>query len=408
MDNNGSVESTNGASGQSLFQSFLQGGFECATHRRRDCQRIDVVADTEHDLRAREDYDLLAQAGIRTVRDGLRWHLIETEPGHYDWSSFLPMLRAAHATHTQVIWDLCHWGVPHGIDVFSPAFVDRFAAFAGAAAKLIRAERKASAVQGSSWFCAINEISFWAWVGGDVQHFLPYGEQRGPQLKRQLVRASLAAMHAVREADPSARFVQPEPIIHISADPAKPEDAKAAAQHTASQFEAWDMLAGRMDAGLGGGEAMLDVLGINYYWNNQWIHEGQPTPPGHPLHRPLHRMLIDLWKRYQRPILIAETGSEAGAEFGWLGYVMGEIRQAQRLGVPVEGVCLYPVMDYPGWDNGRHCRCGLIALDEEWKGRELRQDLCREVVSFQHPAQPGCRGERPTLPLVRDSTMRGI
>ena len=178
------------------------------------------------------------------------------------------MLRAAHATDTQVIWDLCHWGVPHGIDVFSLTFVERFAAFAEAAAKLIRAELKVAAVQGSAWFCAINEISFWAWVGGDVQHFLPCGEQRGRQLKRPLVRVSLAAMHAVRKADPSARFVQPEPIIQISADPAKPEDAKAAAQHTAWQVEAWDMLAGRLDADLGGGEAMLDVLGIRYYGNN--------------------------------------------------------------------------------------------------------------------------------------------
>lgn len=64
---------------------------------------------------------------------------------------------------------------------------------------------------------------------------------------------------------------------------------------------------------------------------------------------------------------------------------MGEVPQAQRLGVPVQGVCLYPVMNYPGWDSGCHCRCGLVGLDEEWKASELRQDLCREVASLQHP-----------------------
>lgn len=88
------------------LQSFFLGGFECATHRRRDTTRIDVLHTTHHDLRAAEDYTLLAQAGIRTVRDGLRWHLIEALPGVYDWSSFLPMLDAAHATGTQVLWDL--------------------------------------------------------------------------------------------------------------------------------------------------------------------------------------------------------------------------------------------------------------------------------------------------------------
>ena len=66
---------------------------------------------------------MLAEHGIRTVRDGLRWHLIETAPGRYDWSSFLPMLRAARDTGTQVIWDLAHYGWPDDLDIWSPAFV---------------------------------------------------------------------------------------------------------------------------------------------------------------------------------------------------------------------------------------------------------------------------------------------
>src|SRR4051812_13527350 len=80
---------------QGLFQSFWLGGFESACQINTRGQRIDMLAATQHDSRAREDYRLLANAGIRTCRDGIRWPLIETSPGHYDWSSFLPMLRAA-------------------------------------------------------------------------------------------------------------------------------------------------------------------------------------------------------------------------------------------------------------------------------------------------------------------------
>lgn len=365
--------------GSKLFQSFLQGGFECATHRRRDCGRVDVIERTGHATHAVEDYRLLNAAGISSVRDGLRWHLIEETPYRYDWSSFLPMLRAAHATGAQVIWDLCHWGVPHGLNVFSNEFTRRFAAYAGAAAALIRIEREAGGVSGPGFYCPHNEMSFWAWVGGDIQEFFPYGEGRGPELKRQLVRSSLAAMRAVRKADPGARFVQAEPLIHISASADRPEDAEAAALHTASQYEAWDMLAGKMEPDLGGEPAMLDILGVNYYWNNQWVHNGERTPPGHPQHRPLHQMLYRVWQRYGRPITITETGAETGAEFGWLGYVLGEVRQARRMGVPIAGVCLYPVMDYPGWDDDRHCACGLIALDTTWKQRRLRADLAAEI-----------------------------
>lgn len=326
-----------------------------------------------------QDYRLLSQAGVFTVRDGLRWHLIENTPGVYDWSSFLPMLEAAHLAGTQVIWDLCHWGVPDHLDVFSAEFIDRFAAFAGAAASLIRAFNLQHAIALPPVYSPINEISFWSWVGGDVEHFHPYGQNRGTELKRQLVQASIAAMRAVLAADPAARFVQPEPIIHISAAPAHQEDTKTASMHTEAQFEAWDMLAGLRSPELGGTPELLDVVGVNYYWNNQWVHGGERTPPGHFLHRPLHELLLFINERYHRPILITETGAESNASCGWLGYIAAEVRQAQRSGADVIGICLYPIMDYPGWDDDRHCLCGLIGVDDAWSGRYVRPDLCGEM-----------------------------
>jgi beta-glucosidase/6-phospho-beta-glucosidase/beta-galactosidase len=367
-----------------IFQSFLMGGFECATHRRRDRSRIDVLTRTKHDLYCAMDYRMLAQAGIRTVRDGLRWHLIESLPGTYDWSSFLPMLHAAHATGTQVIWDLCHWGIPDWLDVFSDEFILHFTNFSIAAATLIRDAREQAGCTDPPFYAPINEISFWAWVGGDEQHFHPFASARGPELKKQLVRASIAAIRAVRVIQPDARFVQPEPLIHISVNPRdttrdQVADAVAAAAHTAAQFDTWDMLCGVRDPELGGSPDLLDIVGVNYYWNNQWTHAGPPTPAGHLEHRALHIMLHDLSLRYQRPVLITETGAEAGAGAGWLGYIGTEVRQAQRLGASVVGICLYPVMDYPGWDDDRHCRCGLIETSLDWSTRRLRDDLLPEL-----------------------------
>jgi beta-glucosidase/6-phospho-beta-glucosidase/beta-galactosidase len=357
-----------------LFESFYMGGFECATHRRRDRTQIDVIETSGHDVRAEEDYRLLQRAGVRTVRDGLRWHLVEKTPGVYDWSSFLPQLEASVAAGTQVIWDLCHWGVPTWLDVFSPEFVTRFAAFAGAVARVIR--ERTDAVP---FYCPVNEISFWAWVGGDVEAFHPHRTGHGDALKRQLVRASLAAIEAVRSVDARARFVHAEPIIHIVADDEEPDAIPDAARHTASQFEAWDMLRGDRAEELGGSPEMLDLIGVNYYWNNQWVHGGQKATLGNPYHKPLHVMLRELWERYGRPILITETGAEAAAGVGWLGYISAEVRQAIREGVRIEGICLYPVMDYPGWDDERHCHCGLIGIDDAWDQRWLREDLAEEI-----------------------------
>ena len=145
-----------------LFETFFQAGFECSSHRRRDGKRVDVIAATKHDRAAAADYRQLAALKLRTARDGLRWHLIERSPGQYDWSSFLPMLKAARDLDIQVIWDLLHYGWPDHIEPWRREFIDRFAAFAAASARLIRSETDAA-----PWFCPINEISFLSWAGGD-------------------------------------------------------------------------------------------------------------------------------------------------------------------------------------------------------------------------------------------------
>src|SRR3954454_14697039 len=88
-------ESFGPAPASRLFQSWFIGGFECSTHRRRDGRRIDLLASTCDDVNAEADYRMLADLGIRSVRDGVRWRLHETTPGHSDWSRLLPMLGAA-------------------------------------------------------------------------------------------------------------------------------------------------------------------------------------------------------------------------------------------------------------------------------------------------------------------------
>ena len=85
------------------------------------------MAATRHDHFALSDYARLRQVGIGTARDGVRWHLVERSPGRYEFGSLLPLVRAARKADVQVIWDLCHYGWPEGLDIFGPEFVDRFA-----------------------------------------------------------------------------------------------------------------------------------------------------------------------------------------------------------------------------------------------------------------------------------------
>ena len=257
-----------------LFQSFFMGGFECSTHRRRsDRARLDLSRATGHDRTAVSDFKQLRGIGLSTVRDGLRWHLIEALPGYYDWSSFLKMFRAAEEAGVQVIWDLFHYGWPDGIDIFSPAFIDRFAKFAAAAARVVRQETDAI-----PYYCPINEISYFAWAGGEKKLMSPFATGQGQALKRQLVRASIAAIEAIHSIDPRARIAHVDPAIHVAAASAR--DAEASEAYRASQFQAMDMISGTLEPWLGGKPEYLDIIGVNYYPDNQWMLKRRPDPNG--------------------------------------------------------------------------------------------------------------------------------
>jgi beta-glucosidase/6-phospho-beta-glucosidase/beta-galactosidase len=363
----------------SPLQSFFLGGFECSTHRRADGERLDLIASSGHDHLAYTDYEHLADAGIRAVRDGVRWHLIEQMPGIYDWSTLHRLLHAANRVGTQVIWDLCHYGYPDFIDVWSDEFVSAFAKFAGQAAKVI----KDSGCDSTPVFCPINEISYWAWAGAEVGRINPAVCGRGAELKRQLVRATIAAIDAIREVEPRARFIVAEPLINVVSGCNEPEAIAAAETYRLSQFEVHEMLIGRMSPELGGSPEYLDIVGVNFYPDNQWYLHGSTIPLGHHSYRPLADMLREVYERYERPILISETGAEGRVKHYWLHHICGEVSVALAHGIPVEGVCLYPVVDYHGWDNGRVCDVGLLSLPDDSGSRRTCELLQRELAEQQ-------------------------
>ena len=357
----------------SPFASFLMAGFECSSQRRKDGVRLDLIAATDHDARAEADYRACREAGMATVRDGLRWHRIERAPGVYDWSSWRPMLDAANAAGVQVIWDICHYGWPDFLDVWSDRWVERLAWFAESAARVLREHTD----QPPLW-CPVNEISFLTWAAGEVGYFFPAARGRGDALKRQFVRGAVVAGEACLRVDPRARLVWCEPLVKV--EPLTPEASADAAKEHAGQFEALDMIAGRRDGDLGGRQALLDIVGVNYYPHNQWFHRGPTIPMGHHAYTDLHDLLGGVATRYGRPMIVAETGAERRARAPWLHYVGEAVREAMAAGADILGVCLYPILAYPGWDDGRHCDVGLFSTPPGGGERSPYAPLARELV----------------------------
>ena len=163
------------------------------------------------------------------------------------------------------------------------------------------------------------------------------------------------------------------------------------------------MLSGRLHPELGGHPKYLDVVGVNYYPWNQWTYNG-PTAEGttigtdDPGYRPFRLILADVFERYGRPLFVTETGSEGEARAPWLRRVGHETRAAILRSVPVEGVCLYPILNFPGWENDRDCQNGLWGYPDESGGRPIYEPLAAELRRQTRRFEPLARRAPPGRP----------
>lgn len=57
-----------------------------------------------------------------------------------------------------------------------------------------------------------------------------------------------------------------------------------------------------------------------------------------------------------------------------------EVLTAISAGVPVEGICLYPIVNHPGWDDDRHCHNGLFDYADASGQRPVYRPLADEIA----------------------------
>ncbi len=375
------------------FASFLQAGFECSSHRRRDGVRLDLIRATGHDKHVLQDYRLCQKLGLGTIRDGLRWHLIETSPGKYDWSSWLPALEAAEATGVQIIWDLFHYGAPDCLDQAAEDFPERFTEFALAALEVRR-----SVSARPPMVCPLNEINFLSWAVDDG-YFPHIGPERRGWFKQQLVRTAISASRAIKQRWPGSTIVGAEPLIHIAPHDRRRGTVRAAQHNLQGMYEAYDWIMGLAKPELGGHPSLVDVVGWNFYPHNQWYFEGPTIPMGHHEYRPLADMLVEMAGRYGKPMFLSETGAEGSARPSWFHYVGNEVRDAMSRGVDMQGMCWYPITAYPGWDNSRHAEAGLFSTVVADGTRHVDERLLAEF-EVQRGLFASSSGDRRRLRLV--------
>jgi hypothetical protein len=269
--------------------------------------------------------------------------------------------------------------------LFSDAFADRFAEYCHAVAHFIR--KNASR---TCFFTPVNEPSYFAWAGGEVGRFAPHMNGRGFDLKVALARAAIRGGQAVRDECPSARIVHVDPICRVVA--ADPRDA-AQVEHMRLfneewVFQFWDMVSGRMLPELGGSASSLDIIGLNYYWTNQWElgSEGAPLADTDPRRVSLASLVRATWERYRAEIVITETSALGEARAPWIHELSVMAEDLVEDGVALRGICLYPILGMPEWHaREQWTRMGLWDLEREQD--VLQRKACEPMLQALRRAQ---------------------
>jgi beta-glucosidase/6-phospho-beta-glucosidase/beta-galactosidase len=369
-----------------IFPTFFLSGFECSTFVWKDQGRRNLIHETRHREHAAEDYAMLRRLGIAVAREGIPWPVVDRN-GSYDFSCIDPMIEAMNHCKILPIWELCHYGYPDDADPFEPDFVERFVRYARAAAEYV-----VPRVRGPRFFAPMNEISFFAFIGGEWGWAAPYRKTRDARHRLRLIlcEAAIQAAHAIRQVDPEARMIHFDPLVQVVAPRDRPDLADAARrENDEDNFLAWDVLAGKSHPELGGSPEVLDIVGANCYSFGQMEYrENGPhkaLPPDDDRIKPLCELLTIPWKRYGRPMLIGETSGLEDGRCAWLKDVMEESLAAVDQGIDLHGICLFPAVDMPDWHTGEWLHNGICDLvpDEDDLRRVADDAYVEELRRWQ-------------------------
>ena len=370
-----------------IFPTFFLSGFECSTFWWKDVGRRDLADETHHLVHADEDYAMLRPLGIAVAREGIPWPFVDKGGGNYDFTYIDQYLAAQRRHQILPIWDLCHYGYPEGLDPFSDEFSDRFAAYAAAAARYVTEHQP----HGPWFFTPMNEITFFGYMAGEWAWAAPFGKDRETRRRFTLAlcKADIAGVKAIREVLPDARMVHIDPLIHVVAPRDRPDLEEAARIESCDDAHfGFDVISGLRHPEVGGSPEILDIAGFNNYSFGQMEYREQgphaALEPGDSRILPLCDLIEEAAKRYNRPVIVAETSGLEGGRDDWLNDVVMESLAAVNRGVDLHGICMFPAVDMPDWHTDKWLHNGIADVELLPSGALMRKPFLPYVQALHH------------------------
>ena len=402
----------------------LWGGLECTVNRVQGTF-FDQHTWSGHRPRVREDLELIASLGIRTLRTALHWEYFTATNS---WAFFDRTLAEMQRLGLEPIAGLVHHGSgPPGTDLLDPLFPQKLAAYASTVAgrypQILR-------------YTPVNEPNTTGRFACLYGHWYPHKRSLSDYLHALLneVKATVLAMQAIRVHQPLAELVYTEDGGGIFSTP-EMDAFRVAREHR--RWLGTDLLCGRVDRAHPLHDVLLEhgfsaeeiawfaqnpcppaVIGLNYYLTSDRFldHRVSLYPAGfrggdsgsEPLVdiealrvRPegivgVGAVLRDAWDRYGIPVAVTEVhlGGGTDDQIRWLAEIWNEAQAARADGVDVRAVTIWALMGSWNWstlctrDAGSY-EPGVFALVDD---KPQRTDLSRFVAELaagtlpRHPA----------------------
>jgi len=331
---------------------------------------LDEYRLTEHDENWREDLEAVARLGATGVRYGVKWPVVHTAPGEFDWTWLDERLTyAVKALGLTVVADLVHYGTPTWLpDSFAdngyPGAIAEFAgAFAARYRGLVDHITPLNEPVTTASFCGLRGIWPPALTGWTGWTEVMIGIVTG-------IRTSIAA---VRAANPDAVIVHVEASALYATDDDLLTDH---AHHLHSLAELpMDLLSGRVDDSHplhgwlvkhGAEPAVLealtrdvpriDLLGVNYYpdLTPRMLLQVDDAIEQVTVNRGAEGMkdaLRRLAGRYGVPVILTETSIEGDEETReqWVRASTRAVEELRDAGMDIRGYTWWPLTDFVDW-----------------------------------------------------------
>jgi beta-glucosidase len=360
---------------------FIVGsGIECSAPLVAGGLRQDELRKTGHWTRVEQDLELVASFGIRYLRYGVPFHVVDAGEDRYDWAWTDRAFGALRELGLQPIADLLHFGVPDDLaGIGDPRLPARYLAYARAFAERYPWVRYYTPVNEplvTATFSANN--GWWNERATDARSWI--------RAIDNVATCAILAMDAIRERRADGVFLQSDACeSFLPADVAAVDAANFLFER---HFVGWDLVYGRRPsepvvnwlAANGLDEDRLAwfaehgssegcIVGHDYYAGNEWLVTADGRQVQVPQRRGYAAVAREHFGHHQLPFMLAETNWEGPTAPEWLARTWNDALQLRSEGLPIRGYIWYGFVDHVDWDtalrepNDRPNACGLVDLE---------------------------------------------